>query len=68
MEQSTDTLRIIMIVVIFIFLIIVATVVYFRYKKKNKSKKLEEEINKLQQYVNSCDRKENSKCEVNTQQ
>ncbi|CAD8046724.1 unnamed protein product [Paramecium primaurelia] len=70
MDQDSDNSEIYIIVFVIIFLVFmgIALFIYIRKKQQNRNKKLEEEINKLQQYVNSCDRKQESRTDnVNTQ-
>lgn len=67
-EDDSDATLYIVVVVLGLVLVAGGLFAYFKMRKRNRSKKLEEEINKLQQYVNSCDRKEHSKIAVNTQQ
>ncbi|CAD8046353.1 unnamed protein product [Paramecium sonneborni] len=68
-DDSNDTkIWIITCIIVFLLIAMIVFIVLQRFRKKNKSKKLEEEINKLQQYVNSCDRKLESRGDnINTQ-
>ncbi|CAD8054101.1 unnamed protein product [Paramecium sonneborni] len=70
MDEDSDNSEIYIIVFAIIFLIFlsIALLIYIRKKQQNRNKKNEEEINKLKQYVNSCDRKQESRTDnVNTQ-
>lgn len=49
-----------------LILTLITVVVVGMCRKRQRNRKLEDEINKLHQYINSCDRKDNSKIEVNT--
>ncbi|CAD8043977.1 unnamed protein product [Paramecium primaurelia] len=57
-DDSFETeIWIIVCILVFLLAAMIAFLILQRFRRKNKSKKLEEEIHKLQQYVNSCDRK-----------
>ncbi|CAD8127023.1 unnamed protein product [Paramecium sonneborni] len=67
-DSNQTQIWLIICIIVFLLIAMIVFLVLKRFRRKNKSKKLEEEINKLQQYVNSCDRKLESRGDnINTQ-